>query len=241
MTTTPAIAVGQQYRGANDHILTVVRLDGDVRVICRNETDGYVGGMDAAEFAARIAAGTLVLLESTPAEKLAAAEIVRFTEARRAVTATNAVSNGRTPAYWAAVQQADIVREIAAAAVKATFRRISLARAREIVIYCADDPSATIASAAAALGYRNVMTGYVPATSPAVHAHTPHCAVPCKIEAAVAANDGLPLNVLPMDEGLAALAAITAAQCDGGSWCRCKGADGRPLNFNDALKPHARS
>lgn len=63
MFDTTAPAVGQHYRGANSHILTVTRVDRKadgtvVRVIMRNETDGYVG--QEGDFFARVANGSLV-------------------------------------------------------------------------------------------------------------------------------------------------------------------------------------
>lgn len=60
-----------------------------------------------------------------------------------------------TPAYKAAVQHRNLIRKIAATAVRATLRHISPARAREIVQCVADGLAASISDADVALSYRN--------------------------------------------------------------------------------------
>lgn len=61
----------------------------------------------------------------------------------------------RTPAYKAAVQKRNLIRKIAATAVRATLRSISPARAREIVLFVADGHATTISDAAIQLSYRS--------------------------------------------------------------------------------------
>lgn len=97
------------------------------------------------------------MFETKTRTEVATAEIERYRAARKRVNEIG-TSERIGENYWGAVQHCDVIREIAAADVKACFKRISLARAREIVIFCAADQRATIADAAAQLGYRNVQT-----------------------------------------------------------------------------------
>lgn len=106
------------------------------------------------------------MFETKTRTEVATAEIERYRAARKRVNEIG-TSERIGENYWGAVQHCDVIREIAAADVKACFKRISLARAREIVIFCAADQRATIADAAAQLGYRNVQTTET-TTAPAI-------------------------------------------------------------------------
>lgn len=155
--TSTNITPGQQYIGTTGTVLTVTRVDRNAdgtvaRVIVRNESDGYVGWH--GDFVQQAADGDLILIEATDvATSIAHAEIDRYRAADARVRGLADERGSR--AYWDAVHHRDIIREIASTAVKATFRRISLARAREIVIFCLDNSAATIADATAQLGYTN--------------------------------------------------------------------------------------
>lgn len=165
MTT---ITTGQQYRNANSgRILEVVTVVNGLAELA-NPFDGHRSTRTVASIQQDIATGLLVEvvtvtpIDATPAEALkllraaaAKAEIERYREAYNAVSRIIHAGDIGTPTYWDAVRQRDIVREIAATAVKATFKRMSLARAREIAIYCADYQTRTITQACAELGYRN--------------------------------------------------------------------------------------
>lgn len=93
---TPAVEAGQQYVNDRGTVLTVTRVDRDadgtpVRVIMRNESDGFVG-MEGAFFE-RVATGSLTLIEtakvvmSTTAESLALLAVIDAEQTRREAVA----------------------------------------------------------------------------------------------------------------------------------------------------------
>lgn len=98
-TTAPVVEAGQQYVNDRGTVLTVTRVDRSadgtpVRVIMRNESDGYVG-MEG-DFAERVANGSLTLIEAvkvatdTTAESVAVLTAISAESARRESEAAKA-------------------------------------------------------------------------------------------------------------------------------------------------------